>query len=96
MPSMATFRINSEILAVRGVERLHGQLLALASRVEDLVQNAVPDQAALVAADARNSVPYSAQPRSPLRLAVLQDRTARDLADLIKAARKALRTEWGD
>jgi hypothetical protein len=93
---VATFRINSEILAVRGVERLHGQLQTIASRVDDLVSNAVPDQAALVAANGLNSLPHGTQLTSLLRLAVIQDRTARDLAGLIKTARQDLRMEWGD
>ena len=92
----ATLRMNSEILAARGVERLHELLLTLASLVDDLMRNALPDQAALVATDGQNSLPDRAQPRGPLRLAVLQDRAARDLAELIKTARQALRSEWGD
>jgi len=93
---VATFRMNSEILAARGVERLRKQLLALAALVDELVGHALPDQAALAAADGKYLMPDSAQARSPLRLAVLQDRSAHDLAELIKATRQDLRTEWGD
>jgi hypothetical protein len=93
---VATFRVNSDILAARGVERLRAQLLALARQVDQLVSQALPDQAALVTANGQYRAPDNPQTKSPLRLAVLQDRAARDLAELIKVTRQDLRTEWGD
>lgn len=93
---IATFRMNSEILAARGVERLRLRLLALATLADEMLGNALPDQTALATAHGQYLTSDSAQPRSPLRLAVLQDRGARDLAELIKATRQDLRTEWGD
>jgi hypothetical protein len=93
---VATFRMNSEILAARGVERLRRQLLALASLIDELVGHALPDETALAAANGQHHTPDGVQATSPLRLAVLQDRGAHDLAELIKATRQDLRTEWGD
>ena len=93
---VTTFRINSEILAARGVEHLRTQLLAIATLAEEMVGHALPDQTALAAASGQPLMPDGAQTRSLLRLAVLQDRGARDLAELIKATRQDLRTEWGD
>jgi hypothetical protein len=90
-----TFLLNYEILAARGVEGLQDQLLAIASRVDDLVQNAVPGYGAPVIADGQYKALDGAL-RTPMRLAVLQDRAARDLAELIKTARQVLRAEWGD
>jgi len=92
---IATVLLNSEILAARGVEGLREKLLAIASCIDDLVRNAVPGQGPLVAADGQCKVLDGAL-KTPMRLAVLQDRAARDLAELIKAARQVLRAEWGD
>lgn len=94
---VATFRINSDILAARGVERLRTQLLDLASKVDELVSHALPDDhAVLVTANEQYRALDSPQTKTPLRMAVLQDRAARDLVDLVKATRQDLRTEWGD
>jgi hypothetical protein len=93
---VATFRMNSEILAARGVEHLRVQLQALASSIEELVGHALPDQTALATANGQHRMPNSVHATSLLRLAVLQDRAAHDLAELIKTIRQDLRSEWGD
>ncbi len=93
---VATFRMNSEILAARGVEGLHKQLLGLASLVEEMVGHALPDQTALANANGQSHTSGDARARSLLRAAVLQDRCARNLAEQIKATRQDLRAEWGD
>jgi hypothetical protein len=93
---VATFRVNTEILADRGVEHMREPLLAIAGPVDDLVQNAVPDEVSLVVQHGQNRPPDCPTARVSLRRAVLQDRAARDLAELIKNARQILRTEWRD
>jgi hypothetical protein len=96
---VATFIINSKILAERGIELLRDPLLMLAERADDLRRHAVRDIPEEVAADATD-VPYrlpdGIKYRSLLREAILQDRAARCLATEIKAARRILLEEWGD
>jgi hypothetical protein len=89
---VATFRMKSEILAGRGVDNFGGALLALACKVDDLTLNAIADR----------FVPSGVNVLDPavshalLRRAALQDRAARDLAELIRIMRDLLRKEWGD
>jgi uncharacterized membrane protein len=92
---VATFRMNAERLADRGVERLRDPLLRLASTAATLTQSAVPDQAALMRAYAQDEVPKDMQLHVVQRQAILQDRTARDLTEQIASTWHALRTEWG-
>jgi hypothetical protein len=92
---VATFRMNAERLADRGVERLRDPLLQLASTVTALTQNTVPDQAALMTAYTQDQVPKDMQLHVIQRQAILQDRTARDLAEQIAFTWHALRAEWG-
>lgn len=93
---VATFRMNAERLADRGVEGLRDPLLLLASTATVLTQSAVPDQAALMTAYAQGQVPKDMRLHVVQRQAILQDRTARDLAEQITAAWHALRAEWGN
>lgn len=93
---VATFRMNAERLADRGVEGLRDPLLLLASTATVLTQNAVPDQAALMTAYAQGQVPKDMQLHVVQRQAILQDRTARDLTEQITATWHALRAEWGN
>lgn len=92
---VATFRMNAERLADRGVDRLRDPLLRLATTAALLTQNAVPDQTALMMAYARDQAPRDISWHVIQRQAILQDRTARDLAEQIAAAWQALRAEWG-
>jgi hypothetical protein len=92
---VATFRMNAERLADRGVERLRDPLLRLASIATALTQNAVPDQAVLMTAYAQDQVPKDLQLHVIQRQAILQDRTARDLTEQITCTWHALRAEWG-
>lgn len=93
---VTALRINAEILAGRGVDRMSEPLLALVCLVDLLVQNAVPEEVALVTPHGQNRSPDYATAKASLRHAVLQGRAARDLAELIKHARRILRTEWGE
>jgi hypothetical protein len=93
---VTTLRMNSEILANRDVERMREPLLELAELIDDLVQNAVLDEVSLVALSGQTRPPDYPTTRDTFRHAVLQDRAARDLAELIKNARRILRTEWGE
>lgn len=93
---VTTLRMNSEILANRDVERMREPLLELAGLIDDLVQNAVLDEVSLVALNGQNKPPDYPTTRDTFRHAVLQDRAARDLAELIKNARRIVRTEWGE
>ena len=93
---VATFRMNAERLADRGVEGLRDPLLLLASTATVLTQSAVPDQAALMTAYAQGQVPKDMQLHVVQRQAILQDRTARDLTEQITATWHALRAEWGN
>jgi hypothetical protein len=93
---VATLRMNAEILADRGVDRMSEPLLALADLVDMLVQNAVPEEVALVTQHGQNGPPDYATAKISLRHAVIQGRASRDLAELIKDARRILRTEWGE
>ena len=92
---VATFRMNAERLAERGVARLRDPLLRLAGTATALTQNAVSDQAALMAAYAQDQVPKDMQVHIIQRQAILQDRIARDLAEQITSTWQALRAEWG-
>jgi hypothetical protein len=92
---VATFRMNAERLADRGIERLRDPLLLLASTATELTQNAAPDQAALITAYAQDQVPKDMQLHVIQRQAILQDRTARDLTEQIASTWHALRAEWG-
>jgi hypothetical protein len=91
----ATFRMNCERLAERGMERLRDPLLQLAHKADELTLNAVPEEAILVAAFADGHAPDGKELHSVQRLAILQDRVAQDLADQISIAWKVLRDEWG-
>jgi hypothetical protein len=93
---VATFIINSKILAERGIERLRDPLLDLVERADDLRRHAIPDEVALAAVGVSNQLPNGVHYRSLLRDAILQDRAARCLATNIKVARRVLREEWGD
>jgi hypothetical protein len=88
--------MNAEILADRGVEHMRAPLLGLASLIDVLVQNAVLEEVALMAQHGQSGRPDYSTAKVSLRHAVLQDRAARDLAELIKEARRILRTEWGE
>jgi hypothetical protein len=92
---VATFRMNAERLADRGVERLRDPLLLLASTAAELTENTVPDQAALTTAYLQDQVPKDMHLHVIQRQAVLQDRTARDLTEQIASTWHTLRAEWG-
>ena len=93
---VATFRMNAERLAARGVEQLRAPLLGLATLADEFARCAVPEEEALVAGYARGQVPDEWGLHRVQRLAVGQDRTARDLADQVAAAWQVLRAEWGN
>jgi hypothetical protein len=86
---VATLRMDSERLAGRGMQRLREPLLLLASKADELFRTAVQEHAAL-AAELSPTRLYHAQ-----RLAVLQDRAARDVTEQIALAWRILREEWG-
>lgn len=92
---VATFRMNAERLADRGVDRLRYPLLLLATTATVLMENAVPGQAALITADAQDQEPRNIPLHGIQRQAILQDRTARDLTEQIASTWQALRAEWG-
>lgn len=93
---LATFRMHTEILADRGIERMREPLLFLAYLADNLVQNAVPEEIAAVLMHNPNGSEACPTTKVAFRCAVLQDRTARDLAELVKKTRQTLRTEWGE
>jgi len=93
---VATLRMNAEILAGRGVERMREPLLGLANLIDTLVQNAAPEEVASVAQRGPHRPPDNPTAKVSVRRAVLQDRAARDLAERLKDARRILRTEWGE
>lgn len=86
---VATLRMDSERLAGRGVQRLREPLLMLASKADELFRNAVQEHATL-AAEPGGTWLHHAQ-----RLAVLQDRAARDVTEQVALAWQTLREEWG-
>jgi hypothetical protein len=92
---VATFRMNGERLAERGVPHLRDPLFQLAGKVDELVQAAVPDETALTAAYSRSQVPADMRLHRVNRQAILQDRAARGLAELIASTWQVLRMEWG-
>ncbi len=92
---VATFRMNAERLADRGVDRLRGPLLLLATTAAVLTENAVPDLAALIMAYAQDQETKDISWHVIQRQAILQDRTARDLTEQIASTWQALRAEWG-
>jgi hypothetical protein len=93
--SVATFRMNCDRLAERGVERMREPLIKIARKAHELMQNAVPEEADLALSFVKGYVPGDIGLRDVQRLAINQDRAARDLADMIASAWKILRDEWG-
>jgi hypothetical protein len=92
---VATFQMNAERLAARGVEQLRGSLIRLAKVAEDLAQFAVPEEAVVVARYRRGRVTRELNLHRVQRLAIGQDRTAHELAKQVAAAWRVLRVEWG-
>jgi hypothetical protein len=70
---IATFRMNAERLAERGVDQLRDPLLQLARKADELAQHAVPDETGLTVALSRSEVPHGMELHRVQRLAVLQD-----------------------
>jgi hypothetical protein len=93
---VGTLRINAEILADRGIEHMREPLQGLADLVDAMVENAVPEEVASVAQHSQQGPTDYSTAKVSLRHAVLQDRAARDLTELLKEARRILRTEWGE
>jgi hypothetical protein len=93
----ADIGMECEMLANRGLDRLRDLLLDLAKTVDRLMQGAVPSTVAPTATGMHGEVsPDDVHLHYALRLAVAQDRTAHDLAEMTNSAREALRAEWGD
>jgi hypothetical protein len=92
---IATFRMNAERLAERGVVQLRDPLLQLARKADELAQCAIPDEIGLTVALSRSEMSNGMDLHRVARLAVLQDRAAQDLAHQIASAWRVLREEWG-
>jgi hypothetical protein len=92
------FIMEAEQLADRGVESLRGPLLKLAGLGQHLSQVAVPPDEEAVTRYAgsgeHDGVSAQLPPHALQRLAVSQDRIARELAEEITAAWPILRAEW--
>jgi hypothetical protein len=90
---IAAYRMKCERLAERGVKRMRKPLLQIARKAGELTQNALPEEAELALSFAKGHIPGDVGLRDVQRLAINQDRAARDLADLIASAWKILRDE---
>jgi hypothetical protein len=93
------FIMKAEQLASRGVDALREPLLKLAALGGQIAQATVPDAIELAAI--HGAVGHAsggakpAKPHAAHRLAVRQDRAARELADEIGQGWQTLRLEWG-
>lgn len=80
-----TAKMRAERLAAGGIDALQKPLLRLVTLADQLVQAAIPDSATVAEANLPGAY----------RMAVAQDRTARDLLEQIGLTRDILHGEWG-
>jgi hypothetical protein len=90
-----TFIMKCSILSERGIRNLQNPLIEITNLATEIQKHAelVSDT---VTTDSCERAPGPLVNRSLLRSAIFQDRSANRLAEEIKAARRVMRSEWGD